>query len=353
METNSVDSLLSHFSIPEKEYESKPSSSGFIHSSTIISVVDVPCYVLQKFNTTIFRDTKAVFANFNYVSNYLTSPAYRHFDWIPTRDQHPYYKDANGNLWRLLGFVPDSMELKQIRSTQEAYSCGKLLGLFHKQLDPADANSLAISIPAFHDLEGRWKEFENALESGIPKRIDIIKSEIEELALLREYCLHVPKDLPLRVCHNDTKLSNILFDSDSREALCFVDLDTLMPGYFYYDFGDLARTVVAPYSEDAEQIREQELNTAFLLALLEGLKASELQLQEKEISSLTYGLINMPFLHGIRALTDYVLGDRYYSVAHPEQNRYRALNLLGFAQCCFLIKNKLNRQIRSQLSATT
>lgn len=353
METDPIVSLLFHFSIPERIYTCRPSSSGFIHSSYMVSCGDQTLFVLQKFNSAIFKDPQEVYSNFKKISRHLTDPSYSHFDWIQTKDHHAFYKDKEGHLWRLLSYVPDSVELKEIKSGQQAYECGKLLGLFHKQLATPSADTFTSTLPDFHDLGVRWQELETALQSGMPDRIDIIKTELKNLRQLKEYALNVPKELPLRVCHNDTKLSNILFHNNTHKGLCFVDLDTVMPGHLYYDFGDLVRTVITPDSEDPGQIKEQSVNTDHLSSLLEGIRVSGFQIPEQEISSLTYGMIAMPFLHGIRALTDYVLGDRYYNVSHPQQNRYRALNLLGLAQACFEKKEDLDRQIRTALSGTT
>ena len=353
METNPVVSLLSHFSIPERIYECSPSSSGFIHSSYIVSSAGKSVYVLQQFNNEIFKDPQAVYSNFVKVSTYLTAPSYRHFNWITTRDEHAYYQDRESHLWRLLSYVPDSMELKAISSSKDANECGKLLGLFHKQLLPAHAKFFKTPLPDFHDIHVRWKDLENAFQSGIPERIETIKAEIKNLEQLKEYALNIPNDLPLRICHNDTKLSNILFHEKTHEALCFVDLDTIMPGHLYHDFGDLVRTVIAPNSEDAGQVWVQIINRDYLGSLLKGIRASGFQVPEEDIPSLTYGMITLPLLHGIRALTDYVVGDRYYSVSHPEQNRYRAQNLLNFAQACLEIKEGLDQQIRTVLSGTT
>ena len=352
METNPIVSLLSNFSIPEVEYTYEPSASGFIHDSGVISTAARPQYLLQKFNNTIFAEPDAVYLNFQQVSSHLTDTAYKHFNWILTKDHKPFHKDENGQFWRLLSYVPDSVELKQIQSIQEAFECGKILGLFHRQVAGGDATSLEVTLPKFHDTATRWKDFENALGSGLPERIEGIRAEIRPLERLKEYALDAPVGLPLRMCHNDSKLSNILFQKYTHESLCFVDLDTLMPGYLFHDFGDLVRGVITLYSEDTHQVRKQEINKVYFNALLKGMRSSELQIHTKEIASLVYGLICMPFLHGIRALTDYLLGDQYYKVSHPEQNRCRGLNLLGFARECFLKKEDLDQQIRSVLETT-
>ena len=46
----------------------------------------------------------------------------------------------------------------------------------------------------------------------------------------------------------------------------------------------------------------------------------------------------MPFIHGLRALTDYLNGNIYYKVSYPEQNIIRSRNLFAFSELA--IKNQ-------------
>lgn len=347
METKAVLSLLPQFSIPEMDYEAKAVPSGYIHSSFKLLSKGKARYLLQKFNTTIFPEPNAVYWNFREVTAHLSTPPYRHYDWILTRDDQPFFTDTSGKLWRLFGFVPESMEMKQVETEQQAFSCGKLLGQFHSLLAKADPLGLKIPIADFQDPILRWNAFETALQSGITDRREKIEPLMQELKNLRDFAMKAPEKQQLRVCHNDTKLSNILFHQDTHEGLCFVDLDTVMPGYFYHDFGDLVRTVVSRYSEDHDRILESEFNEEFYFAIIRGIKSSGLELSETEVQSMTYGLVLMPFLHGIRALTDYLLGDIYYQVAHPEQNYNRGMNLLEFARSSLGRREQLDQLVRN------
>lgn len=343
MEQKVILSLLPHFSILEKTYSVREIPSGYIHSSYILLNKGSATYILQQFNTQIFEDPQAVYHNFKEVSTHLTAFPYRHYDWKLTKDNAPFFTDHEGQLWRLLAFVPDSTEIKQVTSEREALTCGKLLGLFHRQLAPANVDAFRIPIPNFHDLPSRWLAFEAALQSGITKRKQKVKFVLDELYELRDFVRKAPEGIPLRVCHNDTKLSNILFHKDTHEGLCFVDLDTLMPGYFYHDFGDMARNIVVQHSENHDRVVEPEFNEKFYKATIAGIKSSGLVLMETEIQSLSYGLVLMPFLHSIRAFTDYLLGDLYYKVAHAEQNLNRGKNLLLFSKSSLERKNQLDQ----------
>ncbi|MBT8235176.1 MAG: aminoglycoside phosphotransferase family protein, partial [Bacteroidia bacterium] len=324
--------LLTSFDIPVDTYQCEPISSGYIHASYIISTGTKPSYVLQKFNIGVFPDPESVYRNFQFASPFLRSTDYTHFDWILTQQGEPFLEDQNKNLWRLLSFVPNSQNLESIESDSQAYQSGLILGTFHRLLSQAKPNSLKEPIEKFHDLKFRLDEFENAKKTGQSERIKKVQPLLADIAILSDFLSNKPKANPVRVCHNDTKLSNIMFDKDSQEGLCLVDLDTVGPGFFYYDFGDMARTLIGTKSEDDFTEVEPELNLTYLNAMLNGIKASKLVLGKEEIKGLAYGLVLLPFLHGIRALTDYMYGDIYYKVSYPEQNWDRANQLLNFSK---------------------
>ncbi|NNE77985.1 MAG: aminoglycoside phosphotransferase family protein, partial [Pricia sp.] len=138
------------------------------------------------------------------------------------------------------------------------------------------------------------------------------------------------KDLPIRICHNDTKLNNILFSKKTKKALCLIDLDTLMRGYFLYDFGDAVRTIVNTAPEDEREHHKITFITSLFESFVDGIAANEKFLSKAEIETLHWGAVLMPFLHGIRALTDYLNGNIYYKVAYENQNLDRCLSLFDF-----------------------
>ena len=337
---------LDAFDIPKKAYRAVPVRSGYIHKSFIILVDDTPLYVLQQFNTQVFKDPGSVYENFKTISPFLHSPDYSHYPWILTKNGSAFYHEK-GDAWRLIGYVGQSTTLEKIENESQAYECGRILGTFHQLLTHAPDESIAISMPNFHDLSIRWQELELAMQTGIPDRISKIQSKWDEIKKLYDTLLSIPEQLPLRVCHNDTKLSNVLFHAETHKGLCLVDLDTVMPGYFHYDFGDMARTVIGTRIEDDPTIAETAIKFSYLDAMLSGIKTSGLVLKKEEIRALPYGLVLMPFLHSIRALSDYVQGDLYYRVTHPDQNWQRAMQLLAFAQEAWAEIPEIKKRIHS------
>ena len=335
MEIKELITLLQSFDIPENMYQCEPISSGYIHSSYKVFVESTPVCVLQKFNTRVFSNPEYVYQNFQFVSPFLRSTAYTHFEWIPTKQGEPFLEDQENNLWRLLGYVPKSLNLESIESEAQAFECGRILGAFHRLVSDANPTSLKEPIEKFHNLTFRLDEFEEAKKTGPSERIKKTQPLLADIAILSDFLSKNPKGNPLRVCHNDTKLSNVMFDRNSQEGLCLVDLDTVGPGFFYYDFGDMARTVIGNKSEDDFTEAKPELNLSYLDAMLSGMKASKLVLSNEEIKALTYGLVLIPFLHGIRALTDYMYADIYYKLSYPEQNLDRAKQLLNFSKLAY------------------
>lgn len=322
---------LDAFDIPKKAYRAVPVRSGYIHKSFIILVDDTPLYVLQQFNTQVFKDPGSVYENFKTISPFLHSPDYSHYPWILTKNGSAFYHEK-GDAWRLIGYVGQSTTLEKISTDSQAFACGYVLGMFHQLLADVSVKGLKVPMPNFHDLSFRWQELELAMQEGIPERLKKIQPIWDEITDLHRYLSIRPDPKRMRICHNDTKLSNILFHKVTYEALCLVDLDTVMPGYFHYDFGDMARTILGTRTEDDPTRTSTEINFMNLDAMLKGIKASGLVLEKEELEALPYGLALMPFLHSIRALGDYLQGDRYYRVTHPEQNWHRAIQLLTFAK---------------------
>lgn len=338
-------SLLSSFDIPEKSYSCEPISSGYIHATYRVTSGNTSLYILQKFNASVFPDPETVYQNFQALSPNLRSADYSHYNWIQTKNGKPFLEDQNKDLWRLLSFVPNSQNLEAIQLESQAFECGRVLGNFHRLLSTADPSLFKESIKDFHDLTFRLDELKNALKAGESDRVQKMHPLIEEVNLLSAYLSKKPTSIPIRVCHNDTKLSNILFDKDSQQGLCLVDLDTVGPGFFYYDFGDMARSIIGTKSENNYTEIRADMNLDLLDAMLCGIKASKLILGKEEIASLSYGLVLLPFLHGIRALTDYLQGDKYYQMSFPDENLQRAINLIEFSKLAFEKRDSVQDRI--------
>ena len=129
-------------------------------------------------------------------------------------------------------------------------------------------------------------------------------------------------EIPVRVTHNDTKINNVLFDGDSKKAICVIDLDTIMPGSSLYDFGDGIRTSATFGEEDDEEAigLNVEAFEAYVKGFLDG---TDGKLLPKEIELLPFSVILLTQEVAMRFLTDYLEGDVYFKTSFDKHNLAR------------------------------
>ena len=249
---------------------------------------------------------------------------------LKTRQGADYYQDSCGNYWRVFPFIERSFCLEKVENQNNFYDCGVAFGNFQKMLADFPVETLHETIVNFHNTPSRFQDFQKAVKEGDKDRAALAGSEIA-FALDRESDTAVltgllaEGKLPLRVTHNDTKLNNILFDDDTKKALCILDLDTIMPGLSLYDFGDSIRFGASTGAEDETDLDKVELDLtlfeAFTKGFLEGCQGS---LTEKEIEMLPMGAKLMTYECGIRFLGDFLTGDHYFKIHRTNHNLDRA-----------------------------
>jgi len=342
---------LEHFVIERNNYQVVPVQQGYINDTFRVELNGDPLFILQRLNKAVFPDIRALMQNLETVLPAVRKEDYSAFELMPTKARKPLYEDGEGGLWRLMTFVPASISYNTTSHPAIAFEAGKLLGIFHRLLEKVPAASLAIIIPDFHSLDKRIAQFKKALSFASKERLSKANQMIAYVEATLPYLALDPKiEIPVRCCHNDTKLNNILFSKKTGKALCLIDLDTLMPGHFHYDFGDAVRTLVNPAEEDERDLQKITFNLQMLASVLEGLKDSGLQLTAIEKSLLSYGAVLMPFLHGLRALTDYLEQDRYYKVSFPEQNLLRSKSLFTFCQKALENRDRITEMVQNILN---
>ena len=283
---------------------------------------------------------------------YLHSESYTQLNLIKTKEGGSYYTTREQTIghWRLMGFLPHTRTYDNAPSAEIAFEAGRIIGNFHVLLEKSDPTTFVDTIPRFHDLELRKDQFYNALKSTDTDKLAIAKTSIsfakQTIATLKALQI---ADLPVRVCHNDTKLNNILFSEKTNKALCLIDLDTLMTGHFLYDFGDAVRTIANTAPEDERNHEKITFDIQLFEAFVDGLASNGVFLTKKEIDSLAIGVVLMPFLHGLRALTDFLENNRYYKVEYENQNLDRAESLFDFTQKSLdqlkFIENAVNEKL--------
>ncbi|HYK76187.1 MAG TPA: aminoglycoside phosphotransferase family protein, partial [Daejeonella sp.] len=304
--------------------------SGHINDTFYLKNVDttLPDYLLQRINHTIFKDVPALMQNVKTVTEHLreklakiegSDPEKEVLTIIPLKNGQLYYQDEHGNYWRMYLFLKDTHCYDLVENEAQAYSAGQAFGKFQSLLSDLDAALLADTIPNFHNIEKRLERFQAAIDADIMDRKKEVIAEIDFLNERRGAMNAVLKlgqggRLPLRVTHNDTKFNNVLLDKNDR-VQCIIDLDTVMPGYVAYDFGDAIRTIINKAPEDEKDLEKVKLNIPFFEAYTKGyLQEAAGFLTELEIKSLMLGVLLIPYMQAVRFLTDYLEGDVYYKI---------------------------------------
>ncbi|MBQ4516297.1 MAG: aminoglycoside phosphotransferase family protein, partial [Clostridia bacterium] len=223
-------------------------------------------------------------------------------------------------------YIEDSVAYQQVENKEQFYHAAKAFGKFQNQLAGFDASRLNETIPDFHNTRARFAQLKEAIKNDNAGRLKEVQAEVD-FALARENMVGIVVDaidkgeIPLRVTHNDTKLNNVLFDNKTDEAVCVIDLDTVMPGSMLYDYGDSIRFGASSGPEDEKDLDkiycDLELFDAYTKGFLEELSDS---ITEKELDLLPFSARLMTYECGIRFLADYLNGDTYFKIHYPEQN---------------------------------
>lgn len=342
-DSRSLEDAVYAFGFGQKCSYVKPFGEGHINETYAVYMQeedgsDVPQYVLQRLNINVFKNPSQVMENIFGVTEFLREVIREEggdvdretLSYIKTKSGETYFEDAQGQPWRCLHFISNSVCYQTVEEPDQFYQSAKSFGHFLKQLGNYPAESLHETIPQFHDTVKRFRDFAKAVKKDVKNRSRSCKKEIA-FALEREEDCGVLMEqlnkglLPLRVTHNDTKLNNILFDSDTDKGLCIIDLDTIMPGLAANDFGDSIRFGASTAEEDEKDLEKVHFDIHLYELYVKGyLEMAKDVLTPAEIESLPWGARLMTLECGMRFITDYLQGDVYFKTAYPEHNLVRA-----------------------------
>jgi len=302
-------------------------------------------FVLQRVNHQVFTDVPMLTDNILKVTKHISKKIdegkheipFESLHLIPSSENLLYYKDEDGNYWRMYNHIRGSRSYDLVPGPELAHEGGKAFGLFLKLTSDMDAAGLSETIRDFHNIETRFEAFRRVCREDPKGRIEEAKEEIrfvEERAEEMHTILKLGRSgqIPLRVTHNDTKFNNILFDSNNR-AVCIVDLDTVMPGYVLYDFGDAIRTGANTGAEDEPDLSKVNIDLELFKAYSRGfIETAGDSLTPNEIKHLAFSARFMTFIISLRFLTDHLAGDTYYKIHFPGHNLQRARAQLKLVQ---------------------
>jgi len=254
-------------------------------------------------------------------------PALESLTLVYTKTGRPYYKDENGEYWRMYLFIPETITYQKFDDPELASEAGRAIGFFQMMLSDLEV-SLIETIPDFHNISVRISQYQSAKGNNPVDRTATIQDDLlfaeERFDRMRNYYKSLKENALVRATHNDTKLNNILFGPDNK-ALCLIDLDTVMPGYVHFDYGDALRTMANSAMEDEKDLSKVHFDKEVYNNFTHGyLREAKDFLDPAELPLLPYSPIYMTFIIGLRFLTDYLNGDVYFRSHHPEHNLERA-----------------------------
>ncbi|MBQ7184742.1 MAG: aminoglycoside phosphotransferase family protein [Clostridia bacterium] len=315
--------------------------SGHINETYLVVTGRPHLYILQKLNGGIFKDGEGLMANVRLVTEHIRKKEpdpRRCLTLVPTLDGGYYLKTAAGEICRTYEFVTGSVCLDRAGSPGDLRHSGEAFGRFQTLLKDLPASGLKEILPGFHDTPKRYEALKRAVREDRAGRVRTARREIDgylERETAAGYLTRLRREgaLPLRVTHNDTKLNNVLLDDETREPLCVIDLDTVMPGLAACDFGDAVRFGASAAAEDEKDLDKVRLALPYYRAWTEGfLGACRESLTPDEIRTLPEGALIMTLECGARFLTDYLEGDTYFHISRPEHNLDRARTQLKLAE---------------------
>ncbi|ALF51882.1 aminoglycoside phosphotransferase [Nostoc piscinale CENA21] len=327
--------------------------SGNINDTFLVTLdgANTQHFVLQRINTQVFRQPQLIMQNMRIFSDHV----YQRLQCIPlnrrwevprvlsTQDAQDYCIDAGGDFWRAISFIQDSQSFDTMPNIEYAQEIGYALGMFHNLISDLPPEKLADTLAGFHITPRYLGHYQEVLAKTSPKSSPEVN-----------YCLQFVSDrtnfanilenakaqglLPLRLMHGDPKINNVLFDTFTQKAVGVIDLDTVKPGLIHYDIGDCLRSGCNPAGEETEDWDSVDFDTDLCAGILQGyLAVAKAFLTENDYAYMYDGIRLIAFELGLRFFTDYLAGNVYFKVKHPEHNLARAI-----------VQFKLTESIESQ-----
>ncbi len=329
-----IEKVLKIYGIDPQTSHVESLTSGLINNTWKVTS-EGKDFIVQRINHQVFRQPFEVAANIRMIDRYLKehSPSYLFVSPVPSLEGEDIYYDESDGYFRVFPYIKGSHTINTVSTPHQAFEAALQFGKFTRLLSGFEARLLHVTIPDFHNLTLRYRQFETSLKNGDPERIrqsahliaDIKRNSsiVEEYESIRNNAM-----AKQRVTHHDTKISNVLFDDRGR-GLCVIDLDTVMAGYFISDVGDMMRTYLSPANEEDKDFDRIEVREDFFKAIVNGYLSS----MGDELTSAEQGLILysgsfLIYMQAIRFLTDHINRDVYYGARYEDHNFVRAGNQL-------------------------
>lgn len=323
---------------------------GLIHQTFRVRSTETTL-LLQCANNRIFPDPEAIIRNHRILHRHFqqAEAPFSLAEPLPFRNGQWGQQDANGAYWRCSQFMTDTHTLSAVKGPDQAEALARFFARFTRHAAGLQDPSYSIPIPRFHDLTYRYQQFEEALTNGLADRIDGCGPLLDALMTRKHYVaffeqLRDHPEFPLRMMHHDAKLSNVLIADGSGQWICPIDLDTVMPGYYFSDLGDMIRSLCNSEAEDTNSYTDIQLRTALYESLVAGYLAGMGEaITPAERKHIHRAGLLMIYMQALRFLADHLNGDVYYRTDHAGQNLERALNQFTLLQELEAYLNRHNR----------
>ncbi len=329
-------SILAQFCLADKVTTAEPFGNGHINDTLKVTTdTGEAKYILQRINHHIFTNVDMLQNNIHTVTTHIRKKLEakgepdidrKVLTFLPTKEGKLYYFDGD-SYWRVCLLIPRCQSFEEV-NPEFSYEAGKAFGEFQSMLSDLPEGALGETIPNFHNMEFRLQQFHDAIEANAAGRLEEVKELVDEIesrakAMCIQEEMYRAGTLKKRTNHCDTKVNNILFDEDGK-VLCVIDLDTVMPGFVLSDIGDFIRTGANTGAEDDENLDNVNVNMEIFQAYTRGyMETAKSFLTPAEIQLLPYGGRLLTYMQTVRFLTDYINGDTYYKIHHPEHNLQR------------------------------
>jgi len=335
------------FPLPGHLKSWKPYGSGHIND-TLVVVYDQAGmevrYIFQRINHLIFKDVPALMSNIERVTRHVGGKTAQRdsrgcLQLVSTLGGHPFHLTPEGDHWRVYLFIEKARTHDELQTAQQAYEAAKAFGEFQRLVEDLPGPRLHETIPNFHDTRKRFEALRQAAEedragrrAGVEAELGFAFEHKEMAGRLLDLC--ASGKIPERITHNDTKINNVMLDEGTNEAVCVIDLDTIMPGLSLYDFGDMVRTAVSPAAEDEKDLEQVCVRKEIFESLVKGFAAGVGPiLTPAEWDHLVFSGQLMTFEVGIRFLTDYLQGDVYFKTKREGHNLDRCRTQFRLVEC--------------------
>ena len=363
-----IKKIFGHFQIQGGFLQAAPYGSGHINDTFVVTCkgsAENRRYIFQRINHTIFKNPPELVDNIARVTKHIRGKLEscgaegidrRVLTLIPADEGKNYYRDDDGNYWRVYLFIEKAKTYDVLENLDQAYEAAKAFGVFQNMLVDLPQPPLFETIPDFHNGLKRFEAFQKALDADVCNRGKEATAEIEFLQANGWIFDIFPKlikqgELPIRITHNDTKINNVMIDDQTNEGICVIDLDTVMPGLALYDFGDIMRTTLSSAAEDERDLSKVSMEMPRFEAVLKGyLSTAAAFLNNMEKEHLVFSGKIITLVIGARFLTDFLAGDVYFKVHRQGHNLQRCRAQFKLVQSITEQQEKMQKLIEKYSS---